>query len=74
MTVEDMEYALYQLLTNKISYFMEYKYKFDKSHAILNGIFKLDNNKLCKVLDSYVSTYSPFDDLIFTNPDLETSF
>ncbi len=70
-SVNDIDFALHQLLSKCITHFIVYKYKYKKSQGVENGTFKIDNNKVIKIIDDkYISLYSPYDDCIFSNSEL----
>jgi len=70
-SVEDLDYALLELLTGKITHFISYKYTNERNQSIECGIFKINDNKVIKIIDDiYVSIYSPYDEFLFTNPNL----
>ncbi len=70
-SVEDMDYATYYILKNINAYYIIYYYSENKETSIPEGIIKVDNNKVIKIInDKYISTYSPFDHYLFKRSDL----
>lgn len=70
-TTEDINYALHQLLLNNITHFISYKYTNERTESIDCGLFKIEDNKVVKIIDNnFISIYSPYDDFLFNNPNL----
>jgi hypothetical protein len=70
-STEDIDYALHQLLLNNITHFISYKYTNERIESIECGLFKIQDNKVVKIIDNnFISIYSPYDDFVFNNPNL----
>lgn len=70
-STEDIDYALHQLLLNNITHFISYKYTNDRNESIECGLFKIQDNKVVKIIDNnFISIYSPYDDFLFNNLNL----
>ncbi len=58
-STKDIDYALHQLLLNKITHIISYKYTNDINESIECGLLKIQDNKVVKIIDNnLISTYS----------------
>lgn len=69
-STEDMDYATYCILKNQNSYYIIYSYSDNKEFSLPEGTIKVIDNKVVKIVDEFVSFYSPYDQYLFKRSDL----
>ena len=59
-SVEDMDYATFFILKNKNANYIIYYYSDNKNNSIPEGIIKIDNNRVIKIITRIITNYFSF--------------